>query len=138
MSTSPNEDVSVAGYVEAARDEAADVYAVKIEELAWMLRDSFESNTLRLKLLTALQRALPRSADEEDGPAGELKGLLTNVIIMQTRLNEREADLAGLLEQAAEAVLVKPVEIDPDVVRRLVESIEQAYRRLQVLAHDVV
>ena len=101
-----DQDATGDRYVEAVGPGEAGRYSVSLGELGWLLRNSLSLNTSRLMLLTALQRGLPGAREEkkrspEAGPAGELKGVLTNLIIMQTRLNEREADLARLLEQAA-------------------------------------
>lgn len=54
-----------------------------------------------MELLQGLQAALPRSDDEDT--VAELKELLTNLIIMQNRLGERDARLGDLLGRLVEA-----------------------------------
>ena len=66
-----------------------------------------------LELLKALQRALPQPDDEDDA-IGELKGLLTNAIIMRTRLGDREADLPDLLRRVVDEGRLDAVPVDED------------------------
>lgn len=110
---------------------------MKPDELAELLRTTYEQNAARLGLLTALQRAVPRSeggdepAEGGGGVVAELKAVLTNVIIMQTRLNEREAGLAGLVERAAEEGALTDVAVEPSVVERWVASVAEAHRHAE-------
>lgn len=71
---------------------------ISSNELAWLIESTARLNSARLELLKALQASLPRSDDEgDDSPTGTLKGALTNVIIMQTRIGDREHELAALV-----------------------------------------
>ena len=66
-------------------------------------------------MLRVLQRAVP--AREEDA-SSELKETLTNLIIMRTRLNERQSAMPDLLLEAAEGGLTTVV-LPDDVAERL-------------------
>ncbi len=111
-------------YVQRSR-ASGDGYAVDRDELAEILRDSYERSGLALSLLTALQRTLPRSSGDD---TEELKELLTNVIIMRTRLAGREEELVALLEQEADG---DGVPVDEDLVRRWADGIARAYEHVQ-------
>ncbi len=123
-------------FVEAAGPGETGRYSVSLEELGWLLSSSLHLSTFHLRLLTALQRGLPGARGEQErsseaDPVGDLKGALTNLIIMQTRLNEREADFARLLEQAAHEGLAPRIEVDPEDVRGWAANITQAWRHLE-------
>ena len=120
-------------FVEAAGSREAGRYTVKSEELLWLLTSGQKRGASELELLKAVQRALPQP-DDEAGTLGELKGLLTNAIIMRTRLGEREADLAVLLERAVGEGLLDGVEVDEDVVRRLAGLMADGGERLHCTA----
>ena len=64
---------------------------------------------------------------------GKFKGALTNIIIMQTRVNERDKELVGQLEQARTHGLLTPVEVEAEDAYSWAESIAQAYRRIEQL-----
>ena len=137
MSDTSDEDTFAASYVEASGVHHAGRYSLRPGELEWALNSSLQWSSLRLKLLTALQAtlALPRGEDQdassEDTLVGALKGALTNVIIMQTRLNERDKELVALLEEAERRGLLKPVEVETEDAHNWAESIAQAYRHIQ-------
>ncbi len=71
---------------------------VSIEGIARALEHANQRSEALLEVLRSLQRAVP--ADEE-GSSSELKETLTNLIIMRTRLNERQSALPALLSEAA-------------------------------------
>ena len=96
-------------------------YAVPAGELLRLLESGLRRGADELELLKALQRALPQPGDEDDA-VGELKGLLTNAIIMRTRLGEREANLPDLLRRVVDKGRIDDVPVDDDVVRRLARS----------------
>ncbi len=120
-------------FVESAGSREAGRYTVKSEELLWLLTSGQKRGASELELLKAVQRALPQP-DDEAGTLGELKGLLTNAIIMRTRLGEREADFAVLLERAVGEGLLDGVEVDEDVVRRLAGLMADGGERLHCAA----
>jgi hypothetical protein len=88
------------------------------EELLRLLAAAGRRSADELELLKALQRALPKPCGEDDA-IGELKALLTNAIIMRTRLGEREADLPDLLGRVVSEGRLNAVPANRDVVRRI-------------------
>ena len=68
-----------------------------------------------LEALRALQRAVLAREDES---SSELKETLTNLIIMRTRLNERQSALPDLLREAAGQGMDSVV-LSDDVAERL-------------------
>ena len=71
---------------------------VSIEDITRALEHANQRSEALLEVLRALQKAIP--AHEEDA-SSEMKETLTNLIIMRTRLNERQAALPDLLREAA-------------------------------------
>ena len=137
MPKSPGERSLVDRYVEAVREGTGDRYAVALAELATLLDVTHRSNVHRLGILTALQRAIPspesrkHGSTSEDSTLEDLKGVLTGLIIMQTRVNDRESGLADLLQRAGALNAASPVEVDVRHVAQLAESIVSAYLRLR-------
>ncbi len=113
-------------YVEAAL--GPDGVGVGVDEMTWLLERTYEWGAFRLRLLTALQQAVDRA--DEDSSAGQLKGALTNLIIMQTRIREREGGLADLLRQAEGESAVGPVGVGADELRAFAESLLGASRHV--------
>ena len=109
----------VDGYVDAAL--GPDGAGIGVDELTWLLERTYEWGAFRLRLLTALQKAVDRA--DEDSAAGRLKGALTNLIIMQTRIREREGGLGELLRQAEGESAVGPVTVEADELREFAESV---------------
>ena len=136
MSLSSQDEPMVERYVQAAGSKRGEHYEVRLEELSWLIRSSHEWNSRRLELLTALQRSLPLPKGEEQKDSAavslieELKGALTNAIIMQSRLNDRGDELVGLVERAAREGVVQEIAVDPEVVRRWVRGVSEAYGHL--------
>ena len=123
------------GYVDAAgrRDDGG--YALSAKELLWLLTSGQQRDGDLLELLKALQRALPQPADEDDA-IGELKALLTNAIIMRTRLGERESDLADLLGRAVDEGRLDAVPIDKDIARRIAALMVEGGERVRRATED--
>ena len=88
---------------------------VSIEDVTRTLEHANQRSESLLEVLRALQRSVP--ANEEDS-SSELKETLTNLIIMRTRLNERQSALPGLLREAAGQGFAS-VELSDDVAERL-------------------
>ena len=88
---------------------------VFVGDLAQALEGAHRRSEALLDALRALQRATP-SGEEES--SSELKETLTNLIIMRTRLNERQSALPGLLREAAGQGLAS-VELSDDVAEQL-------------------
>lgn len=88
---------------------------VSIEDIAGALEHANQRSEALLEVLRALQRAVP--ADEEES-SSELKETLTNLIIMRTRLNERQSALPALLSEAAGQGLTS-IPLPDDVAEQL-------------------
>lgn len=114
-------------YVDAAL--GLDGAGIDVDELSWLLERTYEWCSFRLRLLAAVQKAVDRADD--DSSAGQLKGALTNLIIMQTRIREREGGLAELLRQAEGESAVGPVGMDAAELREFAESVLGASRHVQ-------
>lgn len=136
MSTPTEDNALVSRYVEAVGVRQGECHAIRLEELELILASGHRLNTTRQELLTALQRAVPAPRDDEPKLAAlqtlvrELKNALTNVIIMQTRLNEREKGLLELLKQAAEQQVIDAVPVDPGAVAGWAKAVLEARQRL--------
>ena len=88
---------------------------VSIEDITRTLEHANQRSESLLEVLRALQRAVP--VHEEDA-SSELRETLTNLIIMRTRLNERQSVLPELLREAAERGLTTVV-LPDEVAERL-------------------
>ena len=126
---------AVDGYLDAAGRRGAGGYALSAGELLWLLTSGQERGGDELELLKALQHALPQPNDEGD-MIGKLKALLTNAIIMRTRLADREADLAALLGQAVDEGRLAGVAVDEDIVRRIATLIVEAGEKFRRAAES--
>ena len=103
-------DAIASGYLEAVRGGRDGRSRVSVDEVVWLVDHCYAQEDLRLELLRAVQAALPRS--EEDDETSELKELLTNLIIMQTRVGERRPRLLELLRWLIEADALDGVSMD--------------------------
>ena len=136
MSTESEEDTIVSRYIDSVGTRQGESYEMRLEELELILASAHRFNTTRQELLTALQRCLPTPRDDEPQLSAqqtlvsELKDALTNVIIMQTRLNGREQGLLELLKRAAEQQAIDEVRVAPEVVGRWAKAVLEAGRRL--------
>lgn len=88
---------------------------VPIDDLARALQRAHQRSEALLEALRALQRSTP--AHEEES-SSELKETLTNLIIMRTRLNERQSALPELLREAAGQGLTS-ISLPDDVAEQL-------------------
>lgn len=114
-------------YVDAAL--GPDGGGIGVDELKWLLASTYAWGAFRLKVLTALQQAVDRA--DEDSAAGRLKGMITNLIIMQTRIREREGGLSDLLGQADQETAVGPVKVKADELRVFAEGVLGAARHVR-------
>ena len=136
MSTESEEDTIVSRYIDSVGTRQGESYEMRLEELELILASAHRFNTSRQELLTALQRCLPTPRDDEPQLSAqqtlvsELKDALTNVIIMQTRLNGREQGLLELLKRAAEQQAIDEVRVALEVVGRWAKAVLEARRRL--------
>ena len=125
MSTQEQERI-VSAYLQAAGSQEGDRYAVKGEELSWLISYAAQLNAAKLRTLTALQHAIPQA-----GGLQELKETLTNVIIMQTRLKDREEALAKALSNAARSGAIKQVSTDATDIREMIKGSVEASQHVQ-------
>ncbi len=126
---------AVDAYVDAAGSRGAGGYALSAGELLWLLTSGQERGGDELELLKALQRALPQPNDEGD-MIGKLKALLTNAIIMRTRLAEREGDLAALLGRAVDEGRLDGDAVDDVIVHRIATLMVEAGARVRCTAEN--
>lgn len=121
-------------YLRAIGRTADDRYQLSADQLLWLIGHSTRLGGQRLELLRALQSGLPRS--EKPGPLADLKELLTDLIIMQSRLAGREEQLQDLLRQLVEAKLLDPVAVDEALLKNMVQEILQASGQVRMVAGD--
>ena len=136
MSSPNQEDAIVSRYTESVRMPGVEDYAMGLQELKLIVEDSHRINTARLEHFTALQRALPaprgneHTLSSQQSHLRDLRDSLTNIIIMQSRLSEREKDFLELLKQNAENQIIEGVPMEPVVVGGWAKAILEARRRL--------
>ena len=127
----------VEGYMQAVTTPEQGQAGLPLEELIWLLGHAAETNAVRLRVLQSLQRGLPAQQTKADiaasGP-NDLKEALTNVIIMQSRLNEREATLLDGIKAARDQALLDSVPVDLENLRSAASGIVTAYHRLCQIA----
>ena len=88
---------------------------VTIEDITGALEHANQRSEALLEVLRALQRTSPAREEET---SSELKETLTNLIIMRTRMNERQSVLPELLREAAGRGLTSVV-LPDDVAEQL-------------------
>ena len=86
-----------------------------MEDVTRALEHANQRSEALLEVLRALQRAVPA---HEEGASSELKETLTNLLIMRTRLNERQSVLPELLREASGSGL-STVLLPDDVAEQL-------------------
>ena len=116
-------------YLDVAGAAGGEAYSLAAEHMLWLVEHATEASGMRLELLRALQTAL--AASNEPGPVVELKELLTDLIIMQSRLQGREEKLAALLRQVVEQDAPKGVPIEKAKLQSGIRSILDAAARIQ-------
>ncbi len=84
-------------YVRTIGRTAGERYQLDIDHLIGLLGRCTRLGELRLELLRALQSSW--SSSGETGTVVELKELLTNLIIMETRVSDRNERLSEALER---------------------------------------
>ena len=115
-------------YLDVAGATGGEAYSLAAEHMLWLVEHATEA------LLRALQTAL--AASNESGsvgelPVAELKELLTDLIIMQSRLQGREERLAALLRQVVEQDAPRGVPIEKAKLQSGIRSILDATARIQ-------
>ena len=89
---------------------------VSIKDVIRTLDHAYSRSEALLDLMRALQRAFATGDDED---VAELKESLTNVIIMRTRLNERQAGLTELLDKASKTQAIGSVAVPEETAEKL-------------------
>ena len=116
-------------YLDLAGETDGESYRLGMGHMLWLVEHATEASGMRLELLRALQTAL--AASDEPGPVAELKELLTDLIIMQSRLQGREERLAALLQQAGEQNVPEDIPIERAKLQAGIRSILDAAARIQ-------
>ena len=116
-------------YLDVAGEASGEGYRLAIGHMLWLIGHATEASGMRLELLRALQTALAGS--DEPGPVAELKELLTDLIIMQSRLQGREERLAALLQQAMEQNVPDGIPVEKAKLQAGIRSILDAAARIQ-------
>ena len=127
-----NAESVASDYVRATGKVADQRYSLSIDELRWLVGHATRLGSLRLELLTALQSALPKG-DGETRDA-ELKGVLTDLIIMQNRLAGRERVLQEHLGQVSDSPGLDRVTVDEASVSAGILEILQATGHVREIA----
>jgi hypothetical protein len=105
-----------------------DSYEISWKELVWLVGHTNSMAETRLTLLKSLQTALP---SQESGEIANLKELLSNLIIMQTRLAGRENELDESLSAMSENPPVSHVASNQDTITSAATDILNAALRLR-------
>ena len=127
--SSQNEEDPTTLYLRNARAPNEGRYRLGLDHLAWLIDHCTELGALRLELLRGLQAALPKSDDGDS--VTELKELLTNLIIMQTRLADREASLHDALRRLVDDGRLDAVSLDEELIRKAIQQIIDAPTRVR-------
>ena len=105
-----------------------DSYEIAWEELAWLVGHANSMAEARLGLLKSLQAALP---SQEAGGIADLKGLLSNLIIMQSRLAGREKELDESLSALSGNPPVSHIASNQDTISSAATEILNAAQRIR-------
>ena len=119
--------------LDAASDSAEERRQINAEELVWLIGHATRLAAMRLELLQAVQSALPMS---DEGEGSELKEVLTNLIIMQSRLSGRDQQLIELVNKLVDADELTMVNIDRNGMEDAVAEILQASAHVRAVAGD--
>ena len=121
-------------YLAASGEAGGGHRHLSAREVCWLVDHCTQLSRLRLELLRALQAELPRSGAQDE--VAELKELLTNLIIMQTRLAEREGKLGELLRRMADTQVLDVVAVDEAGLRSAIQGILDAAAHIRAVAGD--
>lgn len=121
-------DPVVGEYMARAGKAEEGRYTLSVEELVWLVRHCARLGALWLRLLKDAQAALPA---QDDGPVSELKDLLTNLIIMQTRLAGQEEGLDRLLRKGLEEAQLERVAVDELSLRSGIKGVVAAWVHME-------
>ena len=125
----PNEAESLVNrYLDRAARLEGGLHSMKWDEVVWLIDHCTRIGARRLELLRALQSALPRT--ENETAVGELKDLLTDLIIMQSRLTGRDERLGELLHRLAGTTSITGVSVDQEILRAFLLDMLKASDRV--------
>ncbi len=127
--SSQNEESPTTLFLRNAGAPSEGRYRLGLDHLAWLIDHCTRLGALRLELLRGLQAALPKSDDGDS--VTELKELLTNLIIMQTRLADREASLHDALKRLVDDSQLDAVLLDEELLKEAIQQIIDAPNRIK-------
>ena len=134
--SSQNEEDPTTLYLRNAGAPHEGRYRLELDHLAWLIDHCTSLGASRLELLRGLQAALPKSDDGDS--VTELKELLTNLIIMQTRMADREASLHDALRRLVDDGRLDAVSLDEELLREAIQQIIDAPTRVRSVSGDGV
>lgn len=135
--TKIQDEDAVNRYIESVRLDGGNGYEIGMAVVQQIVADGHLANEAVLDLVTALQRALPSTRDgarhltARQSQVHAFKGALTNIIIMQTRLNERVGEFLELLKQYDDNLVVDRVPVGPEVVGAWARAAFSAGRNIE-------
>ena len=115
-------------YASAVGSTEDDGYRIDVAEFAWLIGHVGRLSAARLEMLKSLQTTLPR---DDEGAPSELKELLTQIIIMQTRLAGRDESLDELLKELVRLRVTGGVTLDESTVSEAAAEVLRAADRIQ-------
>ena len=116
-------------YVRTVGRTAGERYQLDIDHFVWLLGHCTRFSGLKLELLRSLQSAL--SGSGETGTVVELKELLTNLIIMETRVSDRKERLSELLKEITGGGGLDRVPVDQVALTDAIQAIIEVYGHLR-------
>ena len=125
--TANDAEIVAERYLRASGRSEGEAYRLTLDELAWLVAHASRLSATRLELLRSLQTVLP-------GAGGELKELLTDIIIMESRLAGRGERLQGLVAELKDDSPPDGVPVDEQRLREAVVEILEAAARVETAA----
>ena len=123
-------------YVRTIGRPAGELYQLEVDHLVWLLGHCTRLGELRLDLLRALQSSL--SSSGETGTVVELKELLTNLIIMETRVSDRNERLSELLKHITESGALDRVPVDQVALTDAIQAIIEIYGQVRAAVGEQI
>ncbi len=133
MASSDEDAPVIDGYLQAVGNHAGGCYSLKVSELSSMLAVIHQLSSLKVDLLKAVQSTLtlPKKESPETSLIEELKGALTNAIIMQTRVNEKGQELVQMLNRCLREGVIDDVPIGRESVVSWGRVVAETYRQME-------
>jgi len=117
--TEPNAGTTTDRCLGASGLVESEAYRLALDEVAWLLGHASRLSATCLELPLFLQIELP-------GDGGDLKELLTDLIIMESRLASRGERLHGQLAELTDETVAAGVSVDEQRLREAVVEILEA------------